>query len=82
MREFDEDLMRLPNGYWLFNKGDKTLMLDPGRMHRIVVADRNKGQKPSSDSQALLFSLEYHMNEMEHNKYAPSRNFCPHSASI
>lgn len=75
--EFDEDLMRLPNGYWLFNKGDKTLMLDPGRMHRIVVADRNKGQKPSSDSQALLFSLEYHMNEMEHNKYRSIKKFLP-----
>jgi DNA mismatch repair protein MutL len=21
--DFDEDLMRLPNGYWLFNKGDE-----------------------------------------------------------
>lgn len=43
--DFDEDLMRLPNGYWLFNKGDSTLMLDLGRMHRLLVAESNKNQK-------------------------------------
>lgn len=75
--DFDEDLMRLPNGYWLFNKGDKTLMLDPGRMHRIVTAERNKGQKRSAESQTLLFSLEYHMNEIEHNKYRSIKKYLP-----
>lgn len=75
--DFDEDLMRLPNGYWLFNKGDKTLMLDLGRMHRIVVADRNKGKKRSTESQSLLFSLEYHMNEIEKNKYKSIKKFLP-----
>ena len=69
--------MRLPNGYWLFNKGDKTLMLDLGRMHRIVVADRNKGKKRSTESQSLLFSLEYHMNEIEKNKYKSIKKFLP-----
>ena len=75
--DFDEDLIRLPNGYWLFNKGDKTLMLDLGRMHRIVVADRNKGKKRSTESQSLLFSLEYHMNEIEKNKYKSIKKFLP-----
>lgn len=75
--EFDEDLMRLPNGYWLFNKGDKTLMLDLGRMHRILVTDRNKGKKRSTESQSLLFSLEYHMNEIEKNKYKSIKKFLP-----
>src|SRR5690606_2552467 len=40
--DFDEDLMRLPNGYWLLNKGEKTLMLDLGRMHRLVVSEKNR----------------------------------------
>lgn len=75
--EFDEDLMRLPNGYWLFNKGDKTLMLDPGRMHRLVVAEREKGKKRNSESHALLFSLEYHLNEIEKNKYRSIKKFLP-----
>ncbi|MDO5616794.1 MAG: DNA mismatch repair endonuclease MutL [Cruoricaptor ignavus] len=75
--DFDEDLMRLPNGYWLFNKGDKTLMMDLGRMHRIVVADRNKGKKRSTDSQHLLFSLEYHLNEIEKNKYKSIKKYLP-----
>lgn len=75
--EFDEDLMRLPNGYWLFNKNGKTLMLDLGRMHRILLADRNKGKKRSSESQSLLFSLEYHMNEIEKNKYKSIKKFLP-----
>ncbi len=75
--EFDEDLMRLPNGYWLFNKGDKTLMLDLGRIHRIVVTERNKGKKRSSESQSLLFSLEFHMNEIEKNKYKSIKKFMP-----
>lgn len=75
--DFEEDLMRLPNGYWLFNKGEKTLMLDPGRMHRIVVAERNKGKKRSTDSQQLLFSLEYPMNEIEKNKYRSIKKYLP-----
>ncbi len=75
--EFDEDLMRLPNGYWLFNKGDKTLMLDLGRIHRILIADRNKGKKRSNQSQALLFSLEYLMNEIEKVKFKSFKKHLP-----
>ena len=76
--DFDEDLMRLPNGYWLFNKGDRTLMLDLGRMHRLVVSENNKSEiKASSASHALLFSLEYHMNEIEKNKYRSIKKYLP-----
>lgn len=74
---FEEDLMRLPNGYWLFNKGDKTLMIDPGRMHRLVLAEGGKDQKRSTERQALLFSLEYHLNEIEKNKYRSIKKFLP-----
>ncbi|REC75420.1 DNA mismatch repair endonuclease MutL [Chryseobacterium elymi] len=78
--DFDEDLMRLPNGYWLFNKGDVTLMLDLGRMHRLVVSENNKSSKKPNvnpNSHTLLFSLEYHMNEIEKNKYNSFKKFLP-----
>ncbi|WP_374461547.1 DNA mismatch repair endonuclease MutL [Chryseobacterium taeanense] len=76
--DFDEDLMRLPNGYWLFNKGDKTLMLDLGRMHRLVVSESTKPlKKGTTNSHSLLFSLEYHMNEIEKNKYKSIKKFLP-----
>lgn len=76
--DFDEDLMRLPNGYWLFNKGDCTLMLDLGRMHRLLVSENNKtAKKGTTNSQSLLFSLEYHMNEIEKNKYRSIKKYLP-----
>ncbi|MCJ7933921.1 MAG: DNA mismatch repair endonuclease MutL [Chryseobacterium sp.] len=79
--DFDEDLMRLPNGYWLFNKGDVTLMLDLGRMHRLLVSENNRSsssaKKSSTNSHALLFSLEYHMNEIEKNKYNSIKKYLP-----
>ena len=75
--DFDEDLMRLPNGYWLFNKGDATLMLDLGRMHRLLVSESNNKQKKSTNSQSLLFSLEYHMNEIEKSKYKSIKKYLP-----
>lgn len=75
--DFDEDLMRLPNGYWLMNKSGKTLMLDLGRMHRLIVSERNKNKKASNASHALLFSLEYHMNEIEKNKYRSIKKYLP-----
>ncbi len=75
--EFDEDLMRLPNGYWLFNQGDKTLMLDLGRMHRILIGHKNQGKKRSSVSQPLLFSLEYLMNEIEKLKFKSFKKYLP-----
>jgi DNA mismatch repair protein MutL len=76
--DFDEDLMRLPNGYWLFNKGDRTLMLDLGRMHRLYVSESNKPtKKGTTNSHGLLFSLEYHMNEIERNKYKSIKKYLP-----
>jgi DNA mismatch repair protein MutL len=70
--------MRLPNGYWLLNKGDKTIMMDLGRMHRLVVAENNKSQKKeTTTSHTLLFSLEYHMNEMEKSKYKSFKKHLP-----
>lgn len=75
--DFDEDLMRLPNGYWLFNKSGKTLMLDLGRMHRLVVSERNAKKKISNERHTLLFSLEYHMNEIEKNKFRSIKKFLP-----
>jgi DNA mismatch repair protein MutL len=80
--DFDEDLMRLPNGYWLFNKGDVTLMLDLGRMHRLIVSENNKTSRKNNintnpNSHALLFSLEYHMNEIEKSKYNSFKKFLP-----
>ncbi|HCR77640.1 MAG TPA: DNA mismatch repair endonuclease MutL, partial [Chryseobacterium sp.] len=76
--DFDEDLMRLPNGYWLFNKGDETLMLDLGRMHRLVVSENTKPvKKGTTNGHALLFSLEYHMNEIEKAKYNSIKKYLP-----
>lgn len=75
--DFDEDLMRLPNGYWIFNKDSKTLMLDLGRMHRLIVSENNSAPKKSTKSHPLLFSLEYHMNEIEKNKYRSIKKYLP-----
>ncbi len=75
--DFDEDLMRLPNGYWLLNKNGKTLMLDLGRMHRLIVGEKNKTKKQNPQPQQLLFSLEYHLNEMEKNKYRSIKKYLP-----
>ena len=75
--DFDEDLMRLPNGYWIFNKGDRTLMLDLGRMHRLIVSENSTVSKTNSNSHPLLFSLEYHMNEIEKNKYRSIKKYLP-----
>jgi DNA mismatch repair protein MutL len=75
--DFDEDLMRLPNGYWLFNKGNVTLMLDLGRMHRLLVSQNNNSITQNNTSHALLFSLEYHLNEIEKNKYRSIKKYLP-----
>ncbi|MDO4763576.1 MAG: DNA mismatch repair endonuclease MutL [Flavobacteriaceae bacterium] len=68
--DFEEELMRLPNGYWLYNKGEKTLMLDMSRVHRAVLLSKRKKQSERNKSgQMLLYSLEYHLNEIEKTKY-------------
>nr|WP_260390399.1 DNA mismatch repair endonuclease MutL [Riemerella anatipestifer] len=75
--DFDEDLMRLPNGYWLYNRGEDTLMLDLGRMHSVVVSERRKQKKETGVGQKLLFSIEYLLNEMEKNKYRSIKKYLP-----
>ncbi|MGV4414957.1 DNA mismatch repair endonuclease MutL [Chryseobacterium sp. T1] len=75
--DLEEDLFRLPNGYWLFNKEGKTLMLDLGRMHRVILQSRQEPVKTNKASQSLLFSLEYHLNEIEKNKYKSIKKFLP-----
>ena len=75
--DLDEDLLRLPNGYWIFNKEDKTLLLDLGRIHQIVLAENRKEKTKSRKSQSLLFSLEYHLNEIEKNKYRSIKKYFP-----
>lgn len=75
--DLSEDLMRLPNGFWLYNKGGETLMLDCGRMHRLIVSENNKTVSQSSKSHALLFSLEYHLNEIEKSKFRSIKKYLP-----
>lgn len=72
-----EDLLRLPNGYWVFNKESKTLLLDLGRIHQIVLSENRKSKSKSKNSQSLLFSLEYHLNEIEKNKYRSIKKYLP-----
>ncbi|AIL47743.1 DNA mismatch repair endonuclease MutL [Elizabethkingia anophelis] len=76
---FDEDdtedeLMRLPNGFWLYNHNNKTLMLDLGRMHQLVLYERKQKKKTSqTHSQKLLFSHEIYLNEIEKMTYLAVR---------
>ena len=75
--DLEEDLLRLPNGYWVFNKEDKTHLLDLGRIHQIVLSENRKSKPKSKNSQSLLFSLEYHLNEIEKNKYRSIKKYLP-----
>lgn len=75
--DFDEDLMRLPNGYWVFNQDGRTLILDMGRIHKTVVQSKTNSSSPSRKSQPLLFSVEYLMNEIEKNKYRSIKKYLP-----
>ncbi len=75
--DFDEDLMRLPNGYWIFNKNGRTLVLDLGRMHRLIVSQNSQDKNLNTNRHPLLFSLEYHMNEVEKNKFRSIKKYLP-----
>lgn len=75
--DFEEDLMRLPNGYWLYNQGERTLMLDMSRVYRLVLLDKRKKIKKVNISQPLLYSLEYHLNEIEKVKYNGIKKYLP-----
>ncbi len=75
--DFSDDIMRLPNGYWLMNRDGKTLMIDPGRMHSIIIAEQSKTKKRNTNSQPLLYSLEYHLNEIEKTKFRSIKKYLP-----
>lgn len=75
--DLEEDLFRLPNAYWLFNKEGKTFMLDLGRIHRVILQSQQKEFKPNQNGQHLLFSIEYHLNEIEKNKYKSIKKYLP-----
>ena len=60
-----------------FNKDHRTLMLDLGRIHQIVLAENRKNVSKSKKSQSLLFSLEYHLNEIEKNKFRSIKKYLP-----
>lgn len=75
--DFEEDMMRLPNGYWLYNQGEKTLMLDMGRVNRLVLLDKKKKTPKSRAGQGLLISLEYLLGEMEKVKYNGIKKYLP-----
>lgn len=75
--EFDEDLMRLPNGYWLYNQGEETFMLDLGRMHSLIISQKQKPKTQDAVGQKLLFSVEYLLNEVEKNKYRSIKKYLP-----
>lgn len=72
---FEEDLMRLPNGYWLCNQGQKTLMIDMSRVNRVVLLDKKKKLPKGKARQTLLYSLEYHLNESEKIKYTSVKKY-------
>lgn len=75
--DFEEDLMRLPNGYWIYNQGDKTLMMDPGRMYTVTTISKKTTKSNNTNSQTLLYSLEYHLNEIEKLKFNSIKKFLP-----
>lgn len=66
---FSEDLMRLPNGYWLLNMGENVKMIDPSRMYGVIYSQQKSEQKRSFVRQTLLYSLEYYLSDTEKHQY-------------
>ncbi len=52
-------------------------MLDMGRIHQVVLSKKKEVLSIKKESQSLLFSLEYHMNEIEKNKYRSIKKYLP-----
>lgn len=71
---FSEDLMRLPSGYWLMNFSGECLMIDPGRISSAIKTFHNNETIPTTGHQ-LLYSIEYHLNEMEKIKFRSIKKF-------
>lgn len=67
--DFSEDLMRLPNGYWLLNMGEYVKMIDPSRMYEVIYSQQKSEQKRSTVKQTLLYSLEYYLSDTEKHQY-------------
>ena len=67
--DFSEDLMRLPNGYWLLNMGENVKMIDPSRMYGVIYSQQKSEQKRSIVKQTLLYSLEYYLSDTEKHQY-------------
>ena len=67
--DFSEDLMRLPNGYWLLNMGENVKMIDPSRRYRVIYSQQKSEQKRSFVKQTLLYSLEYYLSDTEKHQY-------------
>ncbi len=67
--DFSEDLMRLPNGYWLLNMGENVKMIDPSRMYGVIYSQQKSEQKRSFVKQTLLYSLEYYLSDTEKHQY-------------
>lgn len=67
--DFSEDLMRLPNGYWLLNMGENVKMIDPSRMYGVIYSQQKSEQKRSAVKQTLLYSLEYYLSDTEKHQY-------------
>lgn len=74
--DFDEEIMRLPNGYWLCNRYDKTLILDLGKIHEVISGNFKKEFEKQA-GHTLLFSIEYHINEIEKYKYKSIKKYLP-----
>jgi len=70
----ENELLRLPNGFWIYIRNGKTLLLDLGRMHQLVVFNKkNKRSSSKNMPQKLLFSQEIFLNEMEKIVYLQVR---------
>lgn len=67
--DFSEDLMRLPNGYWLLNMGENVKMIDPSRMYGVIYSQQKSERKRSFVKQTLLYSLEYYLSDTEKHQY-------------
>lgn len=52
-------------------------MLDMSRVYRLVLLDKRKKIKKVNISQPLLYSLEYHLNEIEKVKYNGIKKYLP-----
>jgi len=64
------DLIRLPNGLWVYNKDGKTFILDISRIYELIAYKKNhKEYSKNSQSQSLLFSHEIFLGEVEKNVY-------------